>query len=107
MTTKLKPIIWTISGSDCSGGAGIAADIKTGHGLGVEVCHFITANTVQNSSKLVSVNPVSIDILQQQVLALLVDNKPSVVKIGVLVTLAQVQWLTVTLRNLKKNIIAS
>ena len=38
MITELKvnkkPIIWTISGSDCSGGAGIAADIKTGHGLG-------------------------------------------------------------------------
>jgi hydroxymethylpyrimidine kinase/phosphomethylpyrimidine kinase/thiamine-phosphate diphosphorylase len=99
-----KPIIWTISGADCSGGAGIAADIKTGHGLGVEVCHLITANTVQNSTGLITVNPTDVDILQQQVLALLVDNQPSVIKIGVLVTLEQVQWLTVTLKNLKRNI---
>jgi len=39
---KKKPIIWTISGSDCSGGAGIAADIN-GSWFGVEVCHLITA----------------------------------------------------------------
>jgi len=103
-TINKKPIVWTISGADCSGGAGIAADIKTGHALGVEVCHLITANTVQNSTGLISVNPTEVDILQQQVLALLVDNKPSIIKIGVLATHMQVQWLTVTLINLKKNI---
>ncbi|WP_019029264.1 thiamine phosphate synthase [Colwellia piezophila] len=88
-----KPIIWTISGSDCSGGAGIAADIKTGHGLGVEVCHLITANTVQNSSKLISVNPVPIDILQQQFEVLIADKPPSVIKIGLVANVEQVVWL--------------
>mgnify|MGYP000207762024 CR=1 FL=1 len=88
-----KPIIWTISGSDCSGGAGIAADIKTGHGLGVEVCHLITANTVQNSSKLTSVNPISIDILQQQFEILITDKAPSVIKIGLVANVEQVVWL--------------
>jgi len=101
MITK-KPIIWSISGSDCSGGAGIAADIKTGHGLGVEVCTLITANTVQNSNQLVSVNPVSVDILQQQVDALITDKAPAVIKIGLLATLEQVMWLTTTLAFLKK-----
>jgi len=90
---KLKPIIWTISGSDCSGGAGIAADIKTGHGLGVEVCHLITANTVQNSSQLVSVNPVCIDILQQQCEVLIADKPPAVIKIGLVANVEQVVWL--------------
>ncbi len=95
MTEKIKkkPIIWTISGSDCSGGAGIAADIKTGHGLGVEVCHLITANTVQNSSKLISVNPVSIDILQQQFDVLIADKPPSVIKIGLVANVEQIVWL--------------
>jgi hydroxymethylpyrimidine kinase/phosphomethylpyrimidine kinase/thiamine-phosphate diphosphorylase len=96
-----KPIIWTISGSDCSGGAGIAADIKTGHGLGVEVCTLITANTVQNSNELVSINPVSIDILQQQVAVLINDKPPAVIKIGLLAELAQVLWLSTTLQALK------
>ena len=91
--TNKKPIIWTISGSDCSGGAGIAADIKTGHGLGVEVCHLITANTVQNSSKLTSVNPVTIDILQQQFDVLIADKQPSVIKIGLVANVEQIVWL--------------
>ena len=100
--TNSKPIIWTISGSDCSGGAGIAADIKTGHGLGVEVCHLITANTVQNSQKLYSINPTSIELLQQQVNALIHDKPPAVIKIGLLANEQQVLWLTKTLRQLKQ-----
>ncbi len=99
---KLKPIIWTISGSDCSGGAGIAADIKTGHGLSVEVCHLITANTVQNSNALVAINATSIEILQQQVDILLEDKPPAVIKIGLIVNEQQVLWLSKTLQYLKQ-----
>ena len=98
----IKPIIWTISGSDCSGGAGIAADIKTGHGLGVEVCHLITANTVQNSQQLLSVNAVSVALLQQQVDVLIDDKFPSVIKIGLLANAEQVQWLAKILAQFKQ-----
>lgn len=97
-----KPIIWTISGSDCSGGAGISADIKTGHGLGVEVCHLITANTVQNSKELLSINAVVVKILAEQANLLLVDKAPSVIKIGLIVTEAQVQWLSELLKQIKQ-----
>ncbi len=100
--SKKKPIIWTISGSDCSGGAGIAADIKTGHALGVEVCHLITANTVQNSTSLLSVNAIPVEILQQQVDALWSDKKPAVIKIGLIANAEQVQWLTTTIARLKQ-----
>jgi hydroxymethylpyrimidine kinase/phosphomethylpyrimidine kinase/thiamine-phosphate diphosphorylase len=96
-----KKIIWTISGSDCSGGAGIAADIKTAQGLGMEICTLITANTVQNSQQLISVNPVGCDILQQQANCLLVDKIPSVIKIGLLVNIEQVTWLITLLRQIK------
>jgi hydroxymethylpyrimidine kinase/phosphomethylpyrimidine kinase/thiamine-phosphate diphosphorylase len=96
-----KPIVWTISGSDCSGGAGIAADIKTGHALGVDVCHLITANTVQNSEKLLSVNPIDTDILQQQVNVLIDDKPPSVIKIGLLANIEQVTWLISVLADVK------
>ena len=101
METK-KPIIWTISGSDCSGGAGIAADIKTGHGLGVEVCHIITANTVQNSQQLLSVNAIPVEILQQQAAILMDDKPPSVIKIGLVANVEQVQWLAQLLEQIKK-----
>jgi len=98
---KKKPIIWTISGSDCSGGAGIAADIKTGHGLGVEVCHLITANTVQNSHLLLSVNAISVELLQQQAAILMDDKPPSVIKIGLVANAEQVQWLAQLLEQIK------
>jgi len=98
---KNKPIIWTISGSDCSGGAGIAADIKTGHALGVEVCHLITANTVQNSETLVSVNSIDVTILQQQVDVLRVNKAPNVIKVGLLATVEQVCRLAEVLTRLK------
>jgi hydroxymethylpyrimidine kinase/phosphomethylpyrimidine kinase/thiamine-phosphate diphosphorylase len=101
MTKLNKPIIWTISGSDCSGGAGIAADIKTGHGLGVEVCHLSTANTVQNSQTLLSVNPVEVEILALQAQLLLNDKKPNVIKIGLLANIEQVLWLADFLVTLK------
>jgi len=101
VTIKRKPIMWTISGSDCSGGAGIAADIKTGHALGVEVCHLITANTVQNSEKLLSINPVDSHILQQQLNVLIDDKPPSVIKIGLLANIQQVNWLTSALADVK------
>ena len=106
MTTEqqvaIKPIIWTISGSDCSGGAGIAADIKTGHGLGVEVCHLITANTVQNSHQLLSVNAISVVLLQQQAAILMDDKPPSVIKIGLVANVEQVQWLAQFIEQTKK-----
>jgi hydroxymethylpyrimidine kinase/phosphomethylpyrimidine kinase/thiamine-phosphate diphosphorylase len=96
-----KPIVWTISGSDCSGGAGIAADIKTGHALGIEICHLITANTVQNAEKLLSINPVDTEILQQQASVLIDDKPPSVIKIGLLANIEQVNWLTSILVDIK------
>jgi len=101
LSLSKKPIVWTISGSDCSGGAGIAADIKTGHALGVEICHLITANTVQNSEKLLSVNPIDTQILQQQISVLIDDKPPSVIKIGLIANIAQVNWLTSALTDAK------
>jgi hydroxymethylpyrimidine kinase/phosphomethylpyrimidine kinase/thiamine-phosphate diphosphorylase len=99
-----KPIMWSISGADCSGGAGIAADIKTGHNLGVEVCHFITANTVQNSSVFYSVNSTAIDILAQQAQALRFDKPPTVIKIGLIADVHQIQWLILLLTQLKSEL---
>ncbi|MBA6289749.1 thiamine phosphate synthase [Colwellia sp. MB3u-4] len=101
---KKKPIIWTISGADCSGGAGIAADIKTGHGLNVEVCHLITANTVQNSVELSAVNVIEVQVLAQQAQALRFDKPPAVIKIGLMVNSAQVNWLVATLLILKQQL---
>jgi hydroxymethylpyrimidine kinase/phosphomethylpyrimidine kinase/thiamine-phosphate diphosphorylase len=99
-----KPIIWSISGSDCSGGAGIAADIKTGHSLDVEVCHLMTANTVQNANRLTAINATEVTILAEQAAILIDDKPPSVIKIGLLANAEQVQWLTNLLVQYKQRI---
>jgi len=96
-----KTTIWTISGADCSGGAGIAADIKTGHVLSAEVCHLITANTVQNSQQLIALNPVAIDILTAQVNVLIQDKTPKAVKIGLIANNEQLCFIVNTIRQLR------
>ena len=99
---KHKPIVWSISGHDPSGGAGITADIKTLQCFGVESCALITANTVQNAEELVSVNPIPIDLLEKQFQALVEDKVPDALKIGMLANDEQIYWLIEkidTLRN--------
>ena len=53
----LPPIILSIAGSDCSGGAGIQADIKTISALGGYAASVITAVTAQNTLGVQSVYP--------------------------------------------------
>ncbi len=74
--------VLTIAGSDCSGGAGIQADLKTiamhGH-YGMSV---ITALTAQNTQGLIDITLVSSDFLSNQLDAVLSDIMPDAVKIG-------------------------
>lgn len=46
---KRYPVVLSIAGSDCSGGAGIQADIKTISALGAYAASVITAVTVQDT----------------------------------------------------------
>ncbi|MBO9490353.1 thiamine phosphate synthase [Endozoicomonas sp. G2_1] len=106
--TKHK-IIWSISGHDCSGGAGIAADIKTAQCFSnadnfTELCPIITANTTQNAESLLAVNPVSVEVLAEQVECLFTDKKPNVIKIGLIANDQQLLWLTETLHSLKQRL---
>lgn len=102
LNTRPRPVIWSIAGSDNSGGAGIQADIKTAQALGCEVCTLITANTVQNSQQLFSVNPVNTEVLEEQFDALITDKPPSAIKIGLLATNAQLVWLAKKLAEIKR-----
>ena len=74
----------TIAGSDCSGGAGIQADIKTLSALGCYAASVITAVTVQNTCGVQSVYPLPAEIVRQQIRAVLSDLKPTAIQIGML-----------------------
>ena len=56
---KIKSKILIIAGSDSSGGAGIQADIKTITSLGSYAMTAVTAVTVQNTTGVKSVIPIS------------------------------------------------
>ena len=72
----------TIAGSDCSGGAGIQADIKTMTANGVFAESVITALTAQNTTGVFGVFESSPEFVTQQLDAVFSDIYPDAVKIG-------------------------
>lgn len=76
--------VLTIAGSDCSGGAGIQADIKTISALGCYAASAITAVTVQNTQGVTAVHAVPPEIVAGQIRAVMDDIKPKAVKIGMM-----------------------
>lgn len=80
----MKPIVWTIAGSDSGGGAGIQADLKVMHELGVHGCSAITALTAQNTLGVQLSEAVSPEMLIAQLTALAADFPPVTIKTGML-----------------------
>ena len=78
---KISAVL-TIAGSDCSGGAGIQADIKTMIANGVYAMSAITALTAQNTLGVRAVMNVTPKFLSEQLDAIFEDIPPAAVKIG-------------------------
>jgi hydroxymethylpyrimidine/phosphomethylpyrimidine kinase len=74
--------VLTIAGSDCSGGAGIQADLKTMCALGVYGMSVITAVTVQNTRGVYGVQEIDTDIVDGQIRAVFEDIRVDAVKVG-------------------------
>ena len=73
---KMKTAL-TIAGSDCSGGAGIQADIKTMTMNGVYAMSVITALTAQNTTGVTAILETTPDFLKQQIDAVFEDIFPT------------------------------
>ena len=78
---KMKTAL-TIAGSDCSGGAGIQADLKTMTMNGVYGMSAITALTAQNTTGVKSIQESTPEFLKEQLDAVFEDIFPDAVKIG-------------------------
>lgn len=72
----------SIAGSDCSGGAGIQADLKTMTMNGVYAMSAITALTAQNTTGVTGIMEVTPAFLKQQIDMIFTDIRPDAVKIG-------------------------
>ncbi|SES17743.1 bifunctional hydroxymethylpyrimidine kinase/phosphomethylpyrimidine kinase [Pedobacter rhizosphaerae] len=76
--------VLTIAGSDSGGGAGIQADLKTFSALGCFGTSVITAVTAQNTLGVKSVHAIPVEMIRDQLIAVLEDIKPSAIKIGMI-----------------------
>ena len=74
--------VLTIAGSDCSGGAGIQADLKTMTAHGVYGMSAITALTAQNTTGVYGVFEAPPEFVGQQLDCIFQDIRPDSVKIG-------------------------
>lgn len=74
--------ILTIAGSDCSGGAGIQADLKTITMHGMYGMSVITSLTAQNTMGVYGIVDTPKEMIEKQLDAIFTDIMPDAVKIG-------------------------
>lgn len=80
----MKGRVLIIAGSDCSGGAGIQADIKSVTALGGYAATAITALTVQNTTGVFDVLGVSPEMIVHQATVTIDDIGADAIKTGML-----------------------
>ena len=76
----------SIAGSDCSGGAGIQADIKTMSAIGVFGMSVIVSVVAENTSRVISIEDISPEVIADQIDAVFEDIEVDAVKVGMLST---------------------
>ncbi len=93
------PTVLTIAGTDPSGGAGIAADLKTFAALGAHGTLVVTAVTAQNTRGVDAVHQLDGAFVEQQLETLLDDVRVDAVKIGMLGTADVTRAVAAVLRR--------
>ena len=79
-----QPIALTIAGSDCSGGAGIQADLKTFQHFGVHGLSAVTSIVAETPLEVRQIEPVEIALLQGQINILKESYPINAIKTGLL-----------------------
>ena len=93
--------ILSIGGSDPSSGAGIQSDIKVFSKLDIHCLTVITAITGQNTSNFGMIEPVSKNILENQLESIITDFKIDGIKIGMVYNSEIIKTLYHHLKKLK------
>ncbi|PNK61595.1 bifunctional hydroxymethylpyrimidine kinase/phosphomethylpyrimidine kinase [Psychrobacter sp. FDAARGOS_221] len=76
----------TIAGTDCTGGAGIQADIKAISANGSYAMSVITAVVAQNTQGVQKIETMPLDLIRAQIDSVFTDVKVDAIKIGMLGT---------------------
>ncbi|AFS78779.1 phosphomethylpyrimidine kinase ThiD [Gottschalkia acidurici 9a] len=91
--------VLTIAGSDCSGGAGIQADLKTFSAHGVYGMSVITAITVQNTQGVFGIQDITDDIIEGQIKVIFEDIEVDAVKVGMVSKVPTIKAISKKLRE--------
>lgn len=91
--------VLSIAGSDCSGGAGIQADLKSFSAQGVYGMSVITAITAQNTQGVFAVQDISPEIIGKQIDAIFTDIEVDAVKIGMVSQVASIEIISEKLKQ--------
>ena len=70
----------TIAGSDCSGGAGVQADLKTMAAHGVFGMSVIVSVVAENTAHVIDIQDISPRMIEEQMGAVFEDIVPDAVK---------------------------
>ncbi|MEG1642037.1 MAG: bifunctional hydroxymethylpyrimidine kinase/phosphomethylpyrimidine kinase [Synergistaceae bacterium] len=98
--------VLTIAGSDCSGGAGIQADLKTMSAYNVYGMSVITALTAQNTTGVYGINEIKPEFVAQQIDVIFSDITPDAVKIGMVSNIEIIKKISEKLKQYNaKNIV--
>lgn len=91
--------VLTIAGSDCSGGAGVQADLKTMSAHGVFGMSVIVSVVAENTARVIDIQDIRPEMIEKQIDAVFEDIVPDAVKIGMLSTPACMQAVAGKLRQ--------
>ena len=97
-----RPVVWTISGTDSGGGAGIHADTRALDAFGVHGACAVAAVTAQHSQAVTHIEPVRPEVLDAQLAALADDMPPDAIKTGLLGSLDNLRIVVAWVRRLRE-----
>lgn len=98
--------VLTIAGSDCSGGAGIQADMKTITAHKLYAMSAVTSLTAQNTTGVYGISDVEPEFLKQQLDCIFTDIYPDAVKIGMVSNSALIEVIADALKEYQaKNVV--
>ncbi len=98
--SELIPIL-SIAGSDCSGGAGVQADLKTFSAHNLFGMSVILSVVAENTARVISVYDVPTKSVDEQMLAVFEDIVPKATKIGMIGTCSLMECVAKNLEQFK------
>ena len=93
----------TIAGSDCSGGAGIQADLKTFAAHGIYGMSVIVSVVAENTCRVLDIQDITPDMIENQIIAVFEDIHPDAVKVGMMSTCACMLAVSKMLKQYQPN----